>query len=72
MKAKTHSNRSFEFSFPDVNTLLLVEDAEDKVNHPEISPGFWTGCVAGKSFPTERQEAVIGVAIRDVILNRSP
>jgi hypothetical protein len=31
MKTKIHSDRSFEFYFPDLDTLVLVEDAEDKV-----------------------------------------
>jgi hypothetical protein len=31
MKPKVHSDRSFEFYFPDLDTLVLVEDAEDRV-----------------------------------------
>jgi hypothetical protein len=68
MRAKTHSHRSFEFFFPDLDTSLLADDADD--DDPEISPGLWMGCVAGKSFPAERREAVIGVAIWNVMLNR--
>ena len=31
MKTKIHSDRSFEFYVSDIDTLLLVEDAEDQV-----------------------------------------
>jgi hypothetical protein len=31
MRAKVQTARSFQFSFPDVDTQLVVEEAEDKV-----------------------------------------
>jgi hypothetical protein len=31
MKTHTHSNRSFDFYFPDVDTLALVEESQDEV-----------------------------------------
>ncbi|HZL41886.1 MAG TPA: hypothetical protein VFD66_01240 [Verrucomicrobiae bacterium] len=31
MKTRTHPDRSFEFYFPDVDTLLLVENSDDQV-----------------------------------------
>ena len=31
MKTHAHSNRSFDFYFPDVDTLALVEESQDEV-----------------------------------------